>query len=73
MRAMVSASSADFEILEGALAIGRQADDLAPNEVKTRLQTVQREATTATSVPDTTVFTKIKSWLGLAQETEAAD
>ena len=62
-----------LEILEGALAIGRRAEDLAVEEVKTRLQVVQREATTATSVPDTTVFTKIKSWLGLAHETEVAD
>jgi hypothetical protein len=60
-----------LEILEGALAIGKKADALEPDEVVTRMQTVQRDATTATSIPDTTVFAKIKNWFGL-QETESA-
>ncbi len=49
-------------VLEGALAIGRQADVLAPGEVRTRFDTVQRDAATPTSVPDSAVFAKIKSW-----------
>jgi hypothetical protein len=60
-----------LEILEGAMAIGKKADALEPDEVVTRMQTVQRDATTATSIPDTTVFAKIKNWFGL-QETESA-
>jgi hypothetical protein len=32
-----------LQILEGALAIGRQAHVLAPEEVRTRLDTVQRK------------------------------
>lgn len=62
-----------LEILEGALAIGRRAEELPADDVLGRLQTVQREATTPTSVPDTTVFTKIKSWLGLNPEPEPVD
>jgi hypothetical protein len=52
-----------LEVLEGALRIGRQADDLAPGEVNDRMEVVQRAATTPTSVPDTPVFAKLKSWL----------
>jgi hypothetical protein len=51
-----------LDVLEGALAIGRQADVLAPGEVRTRFDTVQRDAATPTSVPDSAVFAKIKSW-----------
>ncbi len=51
-----------LEVLEGALAIGRQADPLAVVEVSTRLDEVKRSATTATSVPDTPIFSKLKSW-----------
>ena len=51
-----------FEVLEGALAIGRQAETPAPTAVRTRLDTVQRGAATPTSVPDSAVFAKIKSW-----------
>jgi hypothetical protein len=49
--------------LEGALAIGRQADRPGVAEVKTRMDIVQERATTATSVPDSPVFSKIASWL----------
>jgi hypothetical protein len=34
-----------LQILEGALAIGRQADGLAPEEVTTRLESVRQSAT----------------------------
>jgi hypothetical protein len=60
-----------LRVLEGALAIGRQADALAPPEVKTRMDAV-RMAATAQSVPDTPAFAKIKSWLGLPNETHAS-
>ena len=60
-------------ILEGALAIGRQADGLAPEEVRTRMAAVQRNADTPTSVADHPMFAKIKSWFGAAKTTEPAD
>ncbi|MFC1460261.1 hypothetical protein ACETIH_26860 [Microvirga arabica] len=60
-------------ILEGALAIGRQADGLAPEEVRTRMAAVQRNAATPTSVADHPMFAKIKSWFGAAKTTEPAD
>ena len=60
-------------ILEGALAIGRQADGPAPEEVRTRMAAVQRNAATPTSVADHPMFAKIKSWFGAAKTTEPAD
>jgi len=50
-----------LQILEEALGIGRQAEDSAPNEVRTRMETVQRSAT-AGSVADSANFAKVKSW-----------
>jgi hypothetical protein len=52
-----------LEILQGALAIGRQADVLAPEEVRTRLGDLQQGATTPTSGADHPMLSKIKSWL----------
>ena len=52
-----------LEVLEGALAIGRQADMLAFEEVGTRMNLVQRSAATATSVPDKSLFSTIGMWL----------
>jgi hypothetical protein len=49
------------QILEGALAIGRQAEAFAPDDVRTRMQTVQQSAT-AGSVADSSNFAKVKSW-----------
>jgi hypothetical protein len=45
-----------LEVLEGALAIGRQADPLGPDEVQTRMDA----ARTTRSEP---FFAKVKSWL----------
>jgi hypothetical protein len=59
-----------LEVLEGALAIGRQADPFAPDEVRTRLDAVRAEATTPTSIPDMPVFAKIKSWFASKGEVE---
>lgn len=52
-----------LEILDGALAIGRQAGMLVPEEVWTRLGDLQQRATSSTSRADNPVFSKIKSWL----------
>ena len=59
-----------LEILEGALAIGRQADMLAPEEVTTRLQAVQQSApiltTASTTVAYSSKLAKIKAWFAPA-------
>ena len=51
-----------LEVLEGALAIGRQVEVPAPGAVRTRLETIRWGAATPTSVPDSAVSAKIKSW-----------
>ena len=61
-----------LEILEGALGIGRQADALALDAVRNRMDVVQGEATTTTSVPETHLFAKIKGWFGLTKQAEPA-
>jgi hypothetical protein len=53
----------DLEVLEGALAIGRQADLLAPEEARTRMDRVQQSAATPTSVPDKSLFSTLGLWL----------
>ncbi len=65
-----------LKALEGALAIGRQADSFAPDEVKTRMDSARTEALTRTvvlesgsSAPDSSFFSKVKSWLTM-KETE---
>jgi len=50
-----------LKILEGALAIGRQAETSAPDEVRTRMETVQWSAT-AGSIADSPNFSKVQSW-----------
>jgi hypothetical protein len=52
-----------LEVLNSALAIGRQADGLAPDKVRTRFDAPQQSAKTSTSVPDSLVFSKIKALL----------
>jgi len=52
-----------LQTLEGALAIGRQADPLGTDEVNTRFEAVQGQATRATSIPDSHLFFEAKSWL----------
>ena len=50
-----------LQILEGALAIGRQAEASAPDEVRTRMEVLQR-STTGGSIADSPNFAKVKSW-----------
>jgi hypothetical protein len=59
-------------VLEGALAIGRQADALASDTVETRMGAVQGRATTPTSIADTPLFSKIKGWFGAAKQNAPA-
>ena len=61
-----------MKVLEGALAIGRQADVSTPDEVRTRLDAVQARATIPTSVPDTPLFAKIKTWFGTKETASAS-
>ena len=49
-------------ILEGALAIGRQADPLGPEAVRTRMD-VAKGRTTAPSRPKAALSAELKSWL----------
>ena len=51
-----------LEILEGALAIGRQADPFGAEEVKTRMDTMKAKVRTHTSVPDLPFFAKLMTW-----------
>ena len=60
-----------LDILEGALAIGRQADVPGPETVKSRMADVQARATTATSVPDPSLLSTIKGWVGATKQPEA--
>ena len=52
-----------LQVLEGALATGRQADTLGVDEARTRLEKVQSRASSAASVADSPIFAKVKSWL----------
>jgi hypothetical protein len=52
-----------LKVLEGALAIGRQADLLATEEARTRMDRVQRSAATPTSVADKSLFSTLGIWL----------
>jgi hypothetical protein len=52
-----------LEVLEGALAMGRQAEPFPADEVKTRLDLVREKACTPTSGEDYPFFSKVKDWL----------
>ena len=51
------------KVLEGVLAIGRRADEPAPEEVRARLDAVQQGAKACSSVADHPKFAKLKAWL----------
>jgi hypothetical protein len=50
-----------LRVLEGALAIGRQAHAMDADHVRSRMEDVQSRSSRATSLADTPVFSKIKS------------
>ena len=60
-----------LEVLEGALAIGRQADPLGLEQVATYMEAVKAAAPTLTSLLDRPFFSEVKSWLTM-KETDAA-
>jgi hypothetical protein len=59
-----------LRVLEGALAIGRQAHAMDADHVRSRMEDVQSRSSRATSLADTPVFSKIKSWFEGKNETE---
>jgi hypothetical protein len=61
-----------LQVLEGALAIRRQAELFAPDEVKTRMEAIEAKATTPPSVSDIPFFAKLKSWFETKREIEPA-
>jgi hypothetical protein len=52
-----------IKILEDALAIGRKADELPPLEARSRMEEVQQQAATPTSVDEHPLFTTNCAWL----------
>jgi hypothetical protein len=61
-----------LQVLEGALATGRQADTLGVDEARTRLEKVQSRASSVASVADSPIFAKVKSWLERKKPAEPA-
>ena len=49
-----------FKVLEGALRIGRQADDVSHDEASSRMEAVRRVAKTPLWDEDTPIFAKLK-------------
>ena len=62
-----------IEILEGALAIGRQADPLGLDTVRTRMEAAKGQATPAAAVPKRPLLAKVKSWFAPKKALEPAD
>jgi hypothetical protein len=61
-----------LKALEGALAIGRQADPLEVNEVASRLDAARGPDNSAKKRPGI-LPAKVKGWLGLSQALESAE
>ncbi len=61
-----------IEILEGALAIGRQAEPLTPDIARTRMEAAKDEALTTASKPARPLFGSAKAWFA-AKVLEPAD
>jgi hypothetical protein len=52
-----------IKVLEGALAIGQQADEVPSQEVRTRMEGIQQRAQTPTSVDEHPLFANVHGWL----------
>ena len=57
-----------LRVLEGALAIGRQAGVMNASDVRSRMDGIQSRASRATSLANS--FAKIKSWFEPKKQTE---
>jgi hypothetical protein len=55
-----------LDVLEGALAIGRQADMLAPEEVANRLEAAQQSASRSATATHSSKLAKLKTWFAPA-------
>jgi hypothetical protein len=61
-----------LEVLEGALAIGRQADDLNAADVSTRMSTARSRAKRATSIPDMPLAPLLTTWAWVKQKVKVS-
>jgi hypothetical protein len=59
-------------VLEGALAIGRQADDLNAADVTSRMSAARSRAKHPTSVPDTPLASLLTSWAWVKQKVKVS-
>ncbi len=60
-----------LKVLDSALAIGRQADSLGPDEIQGRMEEARAKASASSARPEQPFFSKVKSWLTM-KETEPA-
>jgi hypothetical protein len=59
-----------LKVLEEALVIGLQADAMPAADVRSRMDEVQSRASRPTSLGDSPVFSKVKSWFEPKKQTE---
>src|SRR5215218_3446082 len=59
-------------VLEGALAIGRQADDLDAADVGTRMSTARSRAKPSTSIPEESLAALFTSWAWVKQKAKVS-
>jgi hypothetical protein len=60
-----------LKVLDGALAIGRQADPFGAGQIAARLQVVRSAVTTTSSVPQVPLVAQVKGWFRLKKQAEA--
>ena len=61
-----------LKVLEEALAIGRQAEAIPAADVRSRMEEFQSRASRSTSLADSPLLAKVKSWFEPKKQTEAA-
>ena len=62
-----------IKILEGALAIGRQARPLGPDIAKTRMEAAKGKANTVAPRVERSALSKLKAWFAAGKVVEPAD
>ncbi len=65
--ALTPSFEAGLKVLEGALAIGRRADPLQPDEVASRMDEARARAPAPPVQPEAPFFAKVKSWLKMKE------
>src|SRR3954447_733614 len=63
---------AGVAVLEGALAIGRQADDLDAADVGTRMSTARSRTKPSTSIPEESLAALFTSWAWVKQKVKVS-